>query len=125
MERIAYALKTKWSPRHKPFIDINSMTDSRRACVQKARARWLFTFKGRNEIWRAAYEREFQKWLREYHVILKVQIQQIPDNRRANERPWTVLCRFCKKPTNKEKAHRHGGGWVGECCWDERLRATE
>ncbi len=35
----------------------------------------------------------------------------------------TVYCKFCGKEA--EDAHRHDGGWVGACCWDERLRATE
>jgi hypothetical protein len=34
-----------------------------------------------------------------------------------------VRCKFCGKPC--EDAYRHQGGWVGACCWDERLRATE
>jgi hypothetical protein len=35
-------------------------------------------------------------------------------------------CGLCDQPINSRTAHRHGSlGWVGECCWDERLRATE
>ncbi|WP_067819901.1 hypothetical protein [Actinomadura kijaniata] len=37
-----------------------------------------------------------------------------------------VPCKFCNKSVNATTAHRHDDGWVGdECCWDERLRATE
>ena len=34
-------------------------------------------------------------------------------------------CKFCGKMAPLETAHRHDGGYVGECCWDERLKATE
>ncbi len=36
-------------------------------------------------------------------------------------------CKFCnnKANTTGENAHSHDGGWVCECCWDERLRTTE
>lgn len=36
------------------------------------------------------------------------------------------MCKFCFQPVLADTAHRHDGGWVGDCCcWDERLRATE
>jgi hypothetical protein len=34
-------------------------------------------------------------------------------------------CTFCGQPVLADTAHRHNHGWVGSCCWDERLRATE
>jgi len=37
----------------------------------------------------------------------------------------TVTCKFCGHESHERQAHRHEGGWVGPCCWDERLRATE
>lgn len=37
----------------------------------------------------------------------------------------TVTCKFCGHEATERQAHRHDGGWVGPCCWDERLRATE
>jgi hypothetical protein len=37
-----------------------------------------------------------------------------------------VSCKFCHKSVPADTAHLHDGEWVGdECCWDERLRATE
>jgi len=38
-----------------------------------------------------------------------------------------VFCKFCKAviDSTSESSHFHDGGWVGECCWDERLRTTE
>ena len=37
-----------------------------------------------------------------------------------------VCCKFCHKQAPADTAHLHDGGWVGDdCCWDERLRATE
>lgn len=36
-----------------------------------------------------------------------------------------VACKFCKKEANIQTAHLHQGEYVGECCWDERLRITE
>lgn len=37
-----------------------------------------------------------------------------------------VVCRLCHEPTPARTAHPHQGEWVGDdCCWDERLRATE
>jgi hypothetical protein len=38
----------------------------------------------------------------------------------------TVRCALCGQRTAAAAAHRHDGGFIGdECCWDERLRATE
>lgn len=37
----------------------------------------------------------------------------------------TVPCKFCCQPVVTTDAYRHNCGWVGECCWDERLRSTE
>ena len=38
----------------------------------------------------------------------------------------TVACSLCGKPCDAGKAHLHQGKWVGdECCWDERLKASE
>jgi hypothetical protein len=36
-----------------------------------------------------------------------------------------VPCALCGEPARADEAHRHGEGWIGECCWDERLRTTE
>lgn len=36
-----------------------------------------------------------------------------------------VNCKLCGEPTRLGTAHRHDGGYVGEECWDERLRSTE
>jgi len=45
------------------------------------------------------------------------------DEQEADE---TVVCSVCKQPCNKAAAHLHQGEWIGdECCWDERLRASE
>ena len=38
----------------------------------------------------------------------------------------TVACSLCGNPCDAGKAHLHQGKWIGdECCWDERLRASE
>jgi len=34
-------------------------------------------------------------------------------------------CKFCHRPVDPTTAHLHDGGYVGECCWDERLRTTK
>jgi hypothetical protein len=34
-------------------------------------------------------------------------------------------CAFCHKKTLLSTAHLYQGMWVGDCCWDERLRTTE
>ena len=36
-----------------------------------------------------------------------------------------VPCKFCYEFGPTEEAHLHQGDYVGECCWDERLRMTE
>lgn len=33
-------------------------------------------------------------------------------------------CKICRKEILLATAHRHDNGWVGSCCWDERLRMT-
>lgn len=37
----------------------------------------------------------------------------------------TLECKFCHKGIPAEGAYMHQNGWVGDCCWDERLRSTE
>lgn len=39
------------------------------------------------------------------------------------EEPY-VTCKQCHVNTPAATAHLHGNLWVGECCWDERLRTT-
>jgi len=37
-----------------------------------------------------------------------------------------VKCSLCKNPAKAKTAHLHQGEYIGdECCWDERLRASE
>lgn len=37
-----------------------------------------------------------------------------------------VTCSICGESVPKATAHLHQGKWIGdECCWDERLRASE
>ena len=36
-----------------------------------------------------------------------------------------ITCKFCGKKAPAKTAHIHQGLFVGECCWDERLRSTE
>lgn len=36
-----------------------------------------------------------------------------------------VNCKLCGADSPVATAHLHQGEWVGDCCWDERLRATE
>ncbi|MFE1476478.1 hypothetical protein ACFW6N_21830 [Streptomyces cyaneofuscatus] len=33
-------------------------------------------------------------------------------------------CKMCQKEILVATARRHDKGWVGTCCWDERLRMT-
>ncbi|MEU7802672.1 hypothetical protein AB0B10_25770 [Micromonospora arborensis] len=42
----------------------------------------------------------------------------------ADDAAATVVCGLCGQHAPAESAHRHQGGDVGECCWDERLNAT-
>ena len=51
-------------------------------------------------------------------------LQIIADILEDLRRP-TVACKFCGRAAYAHIAHLHQGGWVGECCWDERLRMTE
>ncbi|MFJ6898202.1 hypothetical protein [Streptomyces hokutonensis] len=34
-------------------------------------------------------------------------------------------CKMCQGEILLATAHRHDSGWVGTCCWGERLRMTE
>jgi hypothetical protein len=36
-----------------------------------------------------------------------------------------VQCIFCEKQVEARTAHLHRGKYVGDCCWDERLRTSE
>ena len=50
-----------------------------------------------------------------------------PDGRTAGRKGTrNATCSACGKPCDARKAHLHRGKLVGdECCWDERLRASE
>lgn len=43
----------------------------------------------------------------------------------AELRPATVDCSLCGSEAYAHVAHLHQGQWIGLCCWDERLRASE
>ena len=36
-----------------------------------------------------------------------------------------VVCSLCHKNTPATTAHLHQNQWIGECCWDNRLHASE
>jgi hypothetical protein len=36
-----------------------------------------------------------------------------------------VPCCYCERPWPRSDVHLHQGGYIGGCCWDERLRASE
>ena len=36
-----------------------------------------------------------------------------------------VRCCLCKKNTSSQTAHRHQNKYIGECCWDDRLKSSE
>jgi len=38
---------------------------------------------------------------------------------------FSVECSICNELCEAKTAHLHQDEYVGECCWDERLRATE
>ena len=38
--------------------------------------------------------------------------------------PQEVMCMFCHNKTPAGTAHLYQGDWIGDCCWDERLRTT-
>ena len=37
----------------------------------------------------------------------------------------TVLCSLCHQPTPASTAHLHPSAWIGDECWDDRLKASE
>jgi hypothetical protein len=46
----------------------------------------------------------------------------------AREHRWVglvVRCALCGADADADEAHRHGAGFIGACCWDERFRASE
>jgi len=61
-----------------------------------------------------------------YHGIQHLQIKVTGDPALVAENIDTVVCKFCHKNVPGATAHLHEGEYVGDdCCWDERLRATE
>jgi len=36
-----------------------------------------------------------------------------------------VQCSRCRSMVPADTAHVHQNSWIGECCWDERLRSSE
>jgi hypothetical protein len=56
----------------------------------------------------------------EFWVIYAAARKLIADSATA-----AVKCVTCHKDAPAATAHLHQGKWIGECCWDERLRSTE
>ncbi|MFN3076881.1 MAG: hypothetical protein ABT940_08395 [Alphaproteobacteria bacterium] len=36
-----------------------------------------------------------------------------------------VFCALCEQEAPGDTAHYHQDQWIGECCWDDRLKASE
>jgi hypothetical protein len=53
------------------------------------------------------------------------QLTEIWDDLERFKRKSQLECSLCKNPCAASTAHRHQDTYIGECCWDERLRATE
>lgn len=57
----------------------------------------------------------------------------IPDDYEPDKTPMpsfpkvvgTVTCDICGELTSLGTAHLHQDEWVGECCWDDRLKSSE
>ena len=45
------------------------------------------------------------------------------ENHSQEQQGKKVQCKFCNKEVPSKTAHLIDDGWVGECCWDERLRS--
>lgn len=43
----------------------------------------------------------------------------------AGIEPATVECSLCGSEVTAQQAHLHQGKYIGDCCWDERLKASE
>jgi len=43
----------------------------------------------------------------------------------AGIEPATVECSLCGDDVTAAEAHLHQGKYIGDCCWDERLKASE
>jgi hypothetical protein len=60
--------------------------------------------------------------------VLDLKISELTEKinlARVRAKARMVRCQFCSKRVPVLTAHRHSGKWVGECCWEERLRVTE
>lgn len=52
--------------------------------------------------------------------------EEVEGSQNWGRRPDRVICKICHQPCNAQAAHLHQGEYIGdECCWDERLRASE
>ena len=50
----------------------------------------------------------------------------VRDLHQRSRRADSVTCAICHRACCAKTAHLHSGQWIGdECCWDERLRASE
>ena len=36
-----------------------------------------------------------------------------------------LMCSLCHAMSPAKTAHLHQGGYIGECCWDDRLKSSE
>ncbi len=52
-------------------------------------------------------------------------IEEIAEIVREHFQMETVICHFCNNEVLSKESHLHQGYFIGECCWDERLRVTE
>jgi hypothetical protein len=52
---------------------------------------------------------------------------RVADYTLNDEHPWhhSITCILCGQESPAGTAHRHQNQWIGEECWDERLRSSE
>lgn len=106
--------------RRKSYFLIYTMANSRNGCVQRTRNDFarMHTPEG---AWSAKLEHEFRDYLDNVlqAMVVEVEIREIAEAKR-------IRCLLCGKLASRKTAHRFQGNYVGdECCWEERLRATE
>lgn len=57
--------------------------------------------------------------------ITRGMMADIPPPKKRKKVEVVVTCKLCHEECPAETAHLHQGEWVGECCWDPRLKVTE
>lgn len=86
---------------------------------------WRIDVSAKNEYEAACYARRVQLDPLSTATFFEVADLESGSELEIDSAADQVICKLCNEYCEAKHSHLHQGEYVGECCWDERLRTTE